>query len=204
MEVSNGPLSIFYAEWLRAGAAALPRGKVRSLEKLIQTQIKLGLKLELVSATASRFGSGAGRFAATAIAALVAMAEAVDLAVQVREEIADRRRTAALAAAVVASRSATARGFGGARRFASGSGTSRSGTSAGRFGGGAGRFTARGGAAIAAHHAIKQTGLGARTTDESGDGDQREQIRLHGEDSCSYWETNTNSSRWLDEILGCS
>lgn len=199
MEVSNGPLSIFYAEWLRAGAAALPRGKVRSLEKLIQTQIKLGLKLELVSATASRFGSGAGRFAATAIAALVAMAEAVDLAVQVREEIADRRRTAALAAAVVASRSATARGFGGARRFASGSGTS-----AGRFGGGAGRFTARGGAAIAAHHAIKQTGLGARTTDESGDGDQREQIRLHGEDSCSYWETNTNSSRWLDEILGCS
>ena len=195
MEVSNGPLSIFYAEWLRAGAAALPRGKIQSLEKLIQTESKLKLRLGLVSATASRFGSSARGFAAAAIAALVAMAEAMELAVQAGEEIADRRRTAALSAAAIASRSATARGFGGARRFASGSGTGRRGTSAGRFGGGAGRFAARGGAAIAAHHAIKQTSLGARTTDEGGDGDQREQIRLHGEDSCSCWETNTNSSR---------
>jgi hypothetical protein len=124
-------------------------------------------------------------------AATAAITEAVDFAVQVREEIANRRRTAAAAATRVAARVVGA----AAGRLAGRGGTARrgGGATASRFGGGAGGFTAARLAAPAAQHAIEQTGLRIGRQHEhrtKGDNGQNK-TRLHGEDSCSCGDTNS-------------
>ncbi len=149
------------------------------------------LELGLVSATAGRFGRGAGGFAAARIAAAAVaatMTEAAETATDVREEIANRGRTAAATAAVVAARRSAA-GRGSA---ASGLATGRRGT-ASRFGRGTGGFTAARLAATAAEHTIQQTGLQISRHGEHGRHGKQGHIhtRLHGEDSCSCWETNS-------------